>query len=102
MLIVAEGEERIPPFRKLSSNNLQNLLPIEIEEKQVPIEVDSLLDRAEKLALIQKLHKVQSALAIAVLVALRNQAWKEWIRNSLVCFSICELEIRCSYAGIKS
>jgi len=102
MLIVAEGEERIPPSRKLSSNNLQNLLPIEIEEKQVPIEVDSLLDRAEKLALIQKLHKVQSALAIAVLVALRNQAWKEWIRNSLVCFSICELEIRCSYAGLKS
>ena len=102
MLIVAEGEERIPPVRKLSSNNLQNLLPIEIEEKQVPVEVYFLLDRAEKLALIQKLHKVQSALAIAALVALRNQAWKEWIRNSLVCFSICELEIRCSYAGLKS
>jgi len=102
MLSVAEGEERIPPFRKLSSSNLQNLLPIEIEEKQVPIEVESLLDRAEKLALIQKLHKAQSALAIAVLVALRNQSWKEWIRNSLVCFSICELEIRCSYAGLKS
>uniref|UniRef100_A0A7E4W844 TPR_REGION domain-containing protein n=1 Tax=Panagrellus redivivus TaxID=6233 RepID=A0A7E4W844_PANRE len=59
----------------------------------------SLTDKATELA---RLHAIQSAIAIAALIALRNHAWKEWIRNSLVCFSICELEIRCSYAGLKS
>lgn len=59
----------------------------------------SLTDKATNLA---RLQAVQSAIAIAALIALQNHAWKEWIRNSLVCFSICELEIRCSYAVRKS
>ncbi|KAE9552186.1 hypothetical protein FO519_004601 [Halicephalobus sp. NKZ332] len=85
MLIVAESEDRSSSSRKLSPNNLQNLLPIEIEEKQVPIEVYSLLDRARKLAFIQKLHKAQSALAIAALVALINQDWKEMSSFPMTC-----------------
>uniref|UniRef100_A0AC34Q8U7 Maturase K n=1 Tax=Panagrolaimus sp. JU765 TaxID=591449 RepID=A0AC34Q8U7_9BILA len=84
--------------RRFSSHDLQNLLPIETKQETIQL----LFERSEKLAVLERLQKISSALAIEALIALRNQAWKEWIRNSLVCFSICELEIRCSYAGLKS
>ena len=57
---------------------------------------------ADKFAEVQRLNKVSSVIAILAIISQRNHAWKEWIRNSLVCFSICELEIRYSYAGIKN
>uniref|UniRef100_A0A914Z2G7 Uncharacterized protein n=1 Tax=Panagrolaimus superbus TaxID=310955 RepID=A0A914Z2G7_9BILA len=57
---------------------------------------------AEKIAEFERLNKILSVIAILAIISQRNHAWKQWIRNSLVCFSIEELQIRYSYAGIKN
>lgn len=54
---------------------------------------------AEKIAELERLNKISSVIAILAIISQRNHAWKDWIRNSLVCFSIEELAIRYSYAG---
>uniref|UniRef100_A0AC34FPB3 Uncharacterized protein n=1 Tax=Panagrolaimus sp. ES5 TaxID=591445 RepID=A0AC34FPB3_9BILA len=53
---------------------------------------------AEKIAEFERLNKILSVIAILAIISQRNHAWKQWIRNSLVCFSIEELQIRYSYA----
>jgi hypothetical protein len=57
---------------------------------------------ANKIAELERLNKISSVIAILAIISQRNHAWGNWIRNSLVCFSICELEIRYAFAGIKS
>jgi hypothetical protein len=57
---------------------------------------------ADKIAETERLNKIQSVVAILAIISQRNHAWRDWIRNSCVCFSICELEIRYAFAGIKN
>jgi hypothetical protein len=85
---------------KLSYYNLRKIVETTIPKESS--EEFATFITAEKSAEFERLNKILSVIAILAIISQRNHSWGNWIRNSLVCFSIEELQIRYSYAGIKN
>ena len=82
---------------KLSYFNLRKIV-----ETTIPSDEFATFIAAEKISEFERLNKISSLIAILAIISQNNHAWKDWCRDSLVCFSIEELQIRYSYAGIKN